>query len=230
MRLRLNRDCGWPKHLQSNADSASEVPLINDFIAAERFTAIDRLRCDTCFETIGHIQCQKTLEAFYFRCARFKCAVPVHETRPFYHPDTSGYNIHLAALRIQTEKISNGRNAFYIPRTSVSTDQDRSWPGYVSSAPHGSFFSLIATASRSPFTARSAIWTRRAFRRSPPEMLPRPASMAKLIGEDVFPAVVHEGERESIYISVIGRSLLVVVFDERSTLGLVKIRTKRAQL
>ncbi len=53
-------------------------------------------------------------------------------------------------------------------------------------------------------------------------------SMARLIGEDVFPAVVHEGERESIYISVIGRSLLVVVFDERSTLGLVKLRTKRA--
>ena len=54
------------------------------------------------------------------------------------------------------------------------------------------------------------------------------SSMAKLIGEDTFPAVVHEGERDSIYISVIGRSLLVVVFDERSTLGLVKIRTKRA--
>lgn len=52
-------------------------------------------------------------------------------------------------------------------------------------------------------------------------------SMAKLIGEDVFPGVVHEGERESIYISVIGRSLLVVVFDERSTVGLVKLRTKR---
>jgi predicted regulator of Ras-like GTPase activity (Roadblock/LC7/MglB family) len=53
-------------------------------------------------------------------------------------------------------------------------------------------------------------------------------SMAQLIGEEVFPAVVHEGERESIFISVIGRSLLVVVFDERSTLGLIKIRTKRA--
>ena len=54
------------------------------------------------------------------------------------------------------------------------------------------------------------------------------SSMAKLIGEDAFPAVVHEGERESIFISVIGRSLLVVVFDERSTQGLVKIRSKRA--
>lgn len=54
------------------------------------------------------------------------------------------------------------------------------------------------------------------------------SSMAKLIGEDVFPSVFHEGERESIFISVIGRSLLVVVFDERSTVGLVKIRAKRA--
>src|SRR5687767_4335296 len=54
------------------------------------------------------------------------------------------------------------------------------------------------------------------------------SSMAKLIGEDAFPSVVHEGERESIFISVIGRSLLVVVFDERSTVGLVKIRAKRA--
>lgn len=54
------------------------------------------------------------------------------------------------------------------------------------------------------------------------------SSMAKLIGEDEFPAVVHEGERESIFISVIGRSLLVVVFDERSTLSLVKLRTKKA--
>src|SRR6478736_3977716 len=53
------------------------------------------------------------------------------------------------------------------------------------------------------------------------------SSMGKLIGEDVFPSVVHEGERESIFISVIGRSLLVVVFDERSTLSLVKLRTKR---
>ncbi len=54
------------------------------------------------------------------------------------------------------------------------------------------------------------------------------SSMAKLIGEDQFPSVVHEGERESIFISVIGRCLLVVVFDDRSTLGLVKLRTKKA--
>ena len=53
------------------------------------------------------------------------------------------------------------------------------------------------------------------------------SSMAQLIGEDAFPSVFHEGERESIFISIIGRSLLVTVFDQRSTLGLVKIRTKR---
>ncbi len=54
------------------------------------------------------------------------------------------------------------------------------------------------------------------------------SSMAKLIGEESFPTLAHEGEHESIYISVIGRSLLVVVFDERSTLGLVKLRSKKA--
>lgn len=54
------------------------------------------------------------------------------------------------------------------------------------------------------------------------------SSMAKLIGEDAFPTVSHEGEKESVYMCVIGRSLLVVVFDDRSTLGLVKLRTKRA--
>jgi predicted regulator of Ras-like GTPase activity (Roadblock/LC7/MglB family) len=54
------------------------------------------------------------------------------------------------------------------------------------------------------------------------------SSMAKIIGENSFPTLSHEGEHESIYICVIGRSLLVVVFDSRSTLGLVKLRAKRA--
>src|SRR2546421_1970098 len=51
--------------------------------------------------------------------------------------------------------------------------------------------------------------------------------MARLIGEKEFPTLSHEGERESIYISVIGRVLLVVVFDDRSSLGLVKLRSKQ---
>ena len=54
------------------------------------------------------------------------------------------------------------------------------------------------------------------------------SGMAQLIGEKEFPTLSHEGERESIYISVIGRILLVVLFDERSSLGLVKLRVKQA--
>src|SRR2546429_5018802 len=52
--------------------------------------------------------------------------------------------------------------------------------------------------------------------------------MAQLIGEREFPTLSHEGERESIHISVIGRVLLVVVFDDRSSLGLVKLRVKQS--
>jgi predicted regulator of Ras-like GTPase activity (Roadblock/LC7/MglB family) len=51
--------------------------------------------------------------------------------------------------------------------------------------------------------------------------------MAKLIGENEFPTLSHEGEKESIHICVIGRVLLVVVFDDRSSLGLVKLRSKQ---
>jgi predicted regulator of Ras-like GTPase activity (Roadblock/LC7/MglB family) len=51
--------------------------------------------------------------------------------------------------------------------------------------------------------------------------------MAQLIGEKEFPTLSHEGERESIHISVIGRVLLLVVFDDRSSLGLVKLRSKQ---
>ena len=51
--------------------------------------------------------------------------------------------------------------------------------------------------------------------------------MAQLIGEKEFPTLSHEGEKESIHISVVGRLLLVVVFDERSSLGLVKLRSKQ---
>jgi predicted regulator of Ras-like GTPase activity (Roadblock/LC7/MglB family) len=51
--------------------------------------------------------------------------------------------------------------------------------------------------------------------------------MAQLIGEKEFPTLSHEGERDSIHISVVGRLLLIVVFDERSSLGLVKLRSKQ---
>src|ERR671916_935432 len=52
--------------------------------------------------------------------------------------------------------------------------------------------------------------------------------MAQLIGEKEFPTLSHEGEKESIHICIIGRVLLVVVFDERTSLGLIKLRVKQA--
>ena len=52
--------------------------------------------------------------------------------------------------------------------------------------------------------------------------------MAHLIGEKEFPTLSHEGERSGIHICVIGRALLVVIFDESSSLGLVKLRVKQA--
>lgn len=52
--------------------------------------------------------------------------------------------------------------------------------------------------------------------------------MAHLIGEKEFPTLSHEGERENIHICLIDRTLLVTVFDGRSSLGLVKLRVKQA--
>lgn len=51
--------------------------------------------------------------------------------------------------------------------------------------------------------------------------------MAQLIGEKEFPTLSHEGEKENIHITIIGRMLLVVIFDDRSSLGLVKLRVKQ---
>ena len=53
--------------------------------------------------------------------------------------------------------------------------------------------------------------------------------LAKLIGEKEFPTQFHEGERESLHMSIVaGRVVLVVIFDARSSLGLVRLRVKRA--
>ncbi len=53
--------------------------------------------------------------------------------------------------------------------------------------------------------------------------------LAKLIGEKEFSILFHEGERDNIHISVVGgRVILVVIFDKRSTLGLVRLRVRKA--
>jgi len=54
--------------------------------------------------------------------------------------------------------------------------------------------------------------------------------LAKLIGEKEFSILFHEGERDHVHISIVAnRVILVVIFDDRSSLGLVRLRTKKAQ-
>jgi predicted regulator of Ras-like GTPase activity (Roadblock/LC7/MglB family) len=53
-------------------------------------------------------------------------------------------------------------------------------------------------------------------------------SLARLIGEKEFSILFHEGERDNLHISIVGgKMILVVIFDERSSLGLVRLRVKR---
>jgi predicted regulator of Ras-like GTPase activity (Roadblock/LC7/MglB family) len=52
--------------------------------------------------------------------------------------------------------------------------------------------------------------------------------LAKLMGEKEFSVLFHEGERNNLHISVVGQGgILVVLFDGRSSLGLVKLRAKK---
>jgi predicted regulator of Ras-like GTPase activity (Roadblock/LC7/MglB family) len=53
--------------------------------------------------------------------------------------------------------------------------------------------------------------------------------LAKLIGEKEFASQYHEGERDNFHISIVAsRVILVVIFGERATLGLVRLRVKKA--
>jgi predicted regulator of Ras-like GTPase activity (Roadblock/LC7/MglB family) len=55
--------------------------------------------------------------------------------------------------------------------------------------------------------------------------------LAKLIGEKEFSILFHEGERDNIHISIVAqRVILVVIFDSHSSLGLVRLRVKKASL
>ena len=52
--------------------------------------------------------------------------------------------------------------------------------------------------------------------------------IARLLGEKEFSILFHEGEKDNIHISLIGqRIILVVIFDSRSSLGLVRLRVKK---
>jgi len=53
--------------------------------------------------------------------------------------------------------------------------------------------------------------------------------LAKIIGEEEFPTHFHQGARDNLHISIVAqRMILVVIFDDRSSLGLVRLRVKKA--
>jgi predicted regulator of Ras-like GTPase activity (Roadblock/LC7/MglB family) len=52
--------------------------------------------------------------------------------------------------------------------------------------------------------------------------------LAKMIGEPEFASLFHQGEKESMYLADVGRRvILVVLFDQRTTVGLVRLRVKQ---
>jgi predicted regulator of Ras-like GTPase activity (Roadblock/LC7/MglB family) len=55
------------------------------------------------------------------------------------------------------------------------------------------------------------------------------SGLAKLIGEKEFPNQFHEGERDNLHLSIVAeQAILVVLFDQRSSLGLVRLRLKKS--
>ncbi|MCZ6690589.1 MAG: roadblock/LC7 domain-containing protein [Planctomycetota bacterium] len=53
--------------------------------------------------------------------------------------------------------------------------------------------------------------------------------MAKLLGEEEFSVLFHQGKKDSVQLSLIGdRTLLATIFDERTTIGMVRLYAKEA--
>ncbi len=51
--------------------------------------------------------------------------------------------------------------------------------------------------------------------------------LARMLGENEFGALFHQGEKDSLYLADVARRvILVVLFDNRTTLGLVKLRVR----
>jgi predicted regulator of Ras-like GTPase activity (Roadblock/LC7/MglB family) len=55
------------------------------------------------------------------------------------------------------------------------------------------------------------------------------AELAKMVGEKDFATLVHQGQDESLYLSMIAnRVILVILFDKKTSLGLVRLKAKKA--
>jgi len=56
------------------------------------------------------------------------------------------------------------------------------------------------------------------------------AQLAEMVGEQDFATLVHQGKNDSLYLSMIAnRVILVVLFDRKSSLGLVRLKARRAE-
>lgn len=54
-------------------------------------------------------------------------------------------------------------------------------------------------------------------------------AMAKLLGEEEFSALFHQGKRDNIQLSLVGdRALLTAIFDEQTTVGMVRLYANEA--
>ena len=53
--------------------------------------------------------------------------------------------------------------------------------------------------------------------------------LARILGEREFSVLLHEGDKENIHVSIVGgRVILVVIFGDRSSLGIVRLRVRQA--
>jgi predicted regulator of Ras-like GTPase activity (Roadblock/LC7/MglB family) len=81
---------------------------------------------------------------------------------------------------------------------------------------------LVATVGERPNFDQTAFSTLAAADFSANDQL------AKLIGENDFSSLFHQGEKESMYLADVARRvILVVLFDNRTTLGLVRLKMRQ---
>ena len=80
---------------------------------------------------------------------------------------------------------------------------------------------LVATVGEQPHFDATAFATLTAADFSANDQL------ARLIGETEFNSLFHQGEQESMYlVDIARRVILVILFDNRTTLGLVRLKVK----
>jgi predicted regulator of Ras-like GTPase activity (Roadblock/LC7/MglB family) len=55
------------------------------------------------------------------------------------------------------------------------------------------------------------------------------SEIAKLVGEPEFSVLFHQGKKDHIHMCIVGdRSILSVIFDDRTTIGMVRLYAKEA--